>query len=62
MNPINPVIVLTGVGDQIKNWLQEIIDERLQWLIEEGTPDNTDPSLNILLIWTSDTISLKASI
>ena len=62
MNPVDPIITLSGMGDQVKIWLQEIIDERLQWLMEEGTTDSTDPHLNIELKWTTDTTSLKVSI
>ena len=56
---MDPIITLSGEGEQTKIWLQEIIDERLQWLIHEGTVDNTDPKLNIELKWTSDSVSLK---
>ena len=62
MNPVDPIITLSGIGDQAKKWLQEIIDERLQWLVEESAADDTDPHLNIELKWTSDTTSLKVTI
>lgn len=55
--PINPIIDFNGPDDGKSHaWLQELVDEKLELLQQEGTSNNPseDPKLTIDLSWSND--------